>query len=250
MKELLSPLVQKAEIAPRRQISGHHWKNKKRILQFWRNWCFTQPRFLEDADMRLLLVFSPPYPQMVLLHPLLAPQSSPHSPQFSDKTLFLECNARHTDSGASPVSGPLSLSVWFLIACSLLLCPCSAVVFGLSPSPNQILSICCSLWFNLYVSISHVSPLTTPIALKEISHLFVLYTHIHSGTYTHTFTDRLKTFKSLSFLLLPSIYDYLPPSFCLEPALILSVSHSPPHLPPSCSSRHFPLFRHVAYKEN
>lgn len=50
-----------------------------------------------------------PYPQIILLHPLLAPQSSPLSPQFSDKTLFLECNARCTDTSVSTVSDPLSL---------------------------------------------------------------------------------------------------------------------------------------------
>lgn len=50
-----------------------------------------------------------PYPQIILLHPLLAPQSSPLSPQFCDKTLFLECNARCTS--VSPVSGPLSFYV-------------------------------------------------------------------------------------------------------------------------------------------
>lgn len=82
-----------------------------------------------------------PNPQIILLHPLLAPQSSHLSPQFSDKTLFLECNARCTGTSVPPVC------VWFLITLSLSLCPRSAVL---------LTSLCFSphLWISLSILIS------------------------------------------------------------------------------------------------
>lgn len=65
------------------QVSGGHWYGT--ALDF-----LLLPNDL-SSDIS-------PHPQIVLLHPLLAPLSSPLSPQFSDKTLFCECNARCTDA--------------------------------------------------------------------------------------------------------------------------------------------------------
>lgn len=172
--------------------------------------------------MKLLSIFyfcqmtgppiSPLTPQIILLHPLLAPQSSPLSPQFSIRPCFSNVMQRLPLSPSLSDSSSLPLCYYVVVLVA-------SLCFSLYLWISLLLSI--ALKFNLCISISHGSSLTgTPIALRDTRSPFYLHTQIHTHTHKHA-----QTFKPLSFILLPSFYDYSLPFSTLNP-FILSVSHS------------------------
>lgn len=120
-----------------------------------------------------------PYPQIVLLHPLSAPQSSPLSPQYSTKTLFLECSLhrhRHLTSVCRSLSDSSSLHLCYHL---VVLWSCSPLCFSLSISESTSFCVSLSRLISMFPS-AMVALTRTTIALKDAcSPFFSVQTHTH-----------------------------------------------------------------------
>lgn len=93
-----------------------------------------------------------PYSQIVLLHPLPVPQSSPFSPQFATKTLFLDCSMhshRHLTGVCLSLSDSSSLYLCYRF---LVLWACSHLCVSLSISESASFSVSLSSLISMFPS--------------------------------------------------------------------------------------------------